>query len=182
MTRERSNFDIDTLLTTPAAGWHKKIAVDLISEIEKQPVEISTTPEMRRLLAVKGYRELNQRIESEVEGKSGADALRAMAYTIRNYVLERPGLSAAIFRDPVIDGTESQKAGRKLARTVSREFVRLGFNGERTQHALRILKSLIRGFVIHEMAASYVESLEYEKSYELAIDVFIRGLPALYSK
>jgi hypothetical protein len=32
------------------------------------------------------------------------------------------------------------------------------------------------------MAASYLESLEYERSYELAIDVFIRGLPVLYAK
>jgi hypothetical protein len=182
MTKSHPNFDIDELLTTPTSSWHKKIAVDLISEIERHLVQIGTVPEMRRVLAVKGYRELQQRIEREIEGKSGSGALRAMAYAIRNYSLERPGLSAATFRDPVIDSLEWQEAGSKLAQTVSRPFADLGFEGERAQHALRILRSLIRGFVIHEMAASYLESLEYERSYELAIDVFIRGLPALYAK
>jgi hypothetical protein len=182
MTKENPNFDVDELLTTSTSSWHKRIAVDLISELEKHLVEIGTIPEMRRFLAVKGYRELHQRIEREIEGKSGSDALRAMAYAMRNYSLERPGLSAATFRDPVVDSREWHEAGSKLARTVSGVFAELGFEGERAQHALRILRSLIRGFVIHEMAASYLESLEYERSYELAIDVFIRGLPTLYAK
>jgi Tetracyclin repressor-like, C-terminal domain len=182
MTISRLDFDIDELLTTPTSSWHKKIAEDLISEIERHVVEIGTIPEMRRFLAVKGYRELHQRIEREIEGKSGSGALRAMAYAIRNYSLERPGLSAAAFRDPVTDNPEWQEAGSKLAQTVLRVFAELGFEGEQAQHALRILKSLIRGFVMHEMAASYLESLEYERSYEVAIDVFIRGLPALYAK
>jgi Tetracyclin repressor-like, C-terminal domain len=182
MTKLHPNFDIDELMPTPTSSWHKKIAVDLISEIERHLVEIGTIPEMRRFLAVKGYRELHQGIEREIEGKSGSDALRAMANAIRNYSLERPGLSAATFRDPAIDSLEWKEAGSKLTQTVLRVFAGLGFEGEQAQHALRILRGLIRGFVIHEMAASYLESLEYERSYELAIDVFIRGLPALYAK
>ena len=35
--------------------------------------KISTIPEMRRFLAVKGYRELRQRIEDDIAGKSGAE-------------------------------------------------------------------------------------------------------------
>jgi hypothetical protein len=182
MTNEHPNFDVDELLTTPTSSWHKKIAVDLISEIEKHLVEIGTIPEMRRFLAVKGYRELHQRIEREIDGKSGSDALRAMAYAMRNYALERPGLSAATFRDPVVDSREWHEAGSKLAQTVSGVFARCGLEGDQAQHALRMLRSLTRGFVIHEMAASYLESLEYERSYEFAIDVFIRGFPALYTK
>jgi hypothetical protein len=182
MTKERPNLDVDELLTTPTSSWLKKIAVDLISEIEKHLVEIGTIPEMRRFLAVKGYRELHQRIEHGIEGKSGSDALRALAYAMRNYSLERPGLSAATFRDPVVDSREWHEAGSKLAQTVSRVFSQCGLEGDQAQHALRILRSLTRGFVIHEMAAPYLESLEYERSYELAIDVFIRGLPVLFAK
>jgi Tetracyclin repressor-like, C-terminal domain len=182
MTKSRANFDIDELLNAPTPSWHKKIVVDLISEIERHLVEVGIIPETRRFLAVKGYRELHQRIEREIEGKSGSEALRAMAYAIRNYSLECPGLSAAIFRDPVTDSPEWQEEGSKLAQTVSRVFAELGFEGEQAQHALRILRSLIRGFVVHEMAASYLESLEYERSFELAIDIFVRGLPVLYVK
>jgi Tetracyclin repressor-like, C-terminal domain len=179
MTREYPGFDVDELLTTPTSSWHRKIAADLISEIEKHLVEIGTIPEMRRFLAVKGYRELHQRIELVIEGKNGSGALRAMAYAMRNYALERPGLSAATFRDPVVDSREWHEAGSKLAQTVSRVFAQCGLEGEQALHGLRILRSLTRGFVIHEMAASYLESLEYGRSYEIAIDMFILGLPAL---
>jgi hypothetical protein len=31
------------------------------------------------------------------------------------------------------------------------------------------------------MSATYLDSLEYDRSFELAIDVFIEGMPALIS-
>jgi hypothetical protein len=48
-------------------------------------------------------------------------------------------------------------------------------------HALRILRSFVRGFVLHEMGASFVEPLEHDRSYELGIQVFIGGLQALHN-
>jgi hypothetical protein len=45
-------------------------------------------------------------------------------------------------------------------------------------HVLRILRSLVRGFVLHEMVASFLEPLEHDVSYELGIDMFIAGLAA----
>jgi hypothetical protein len=50
--------------------------------------------------------------------------------------------------------------------------------GEQAQHALRMLRSLVRGFVLNEMALSFLDSLDYQRSYELAIEVFIQGLSA----
>jgi hypothetical protein len=46
---------------------------------------------------------------------------------------------------------------------------------------LRILRSFIRGFVLHEMGASFLEPLEHDKSYEVGIKVFIAGLQVLRS-
>jgi hypothetical protein len=40
--------------------------------------KISTIPEMRRFLAVKGYRELREAIERDIAGKSGTEALHAL--------------------------------------------------------------------------------------------------------
>jgi hypothetical protein len=81
MTKEYPNFDVDELLTTPTSSWHKRIAVDLISEIEKHLVEIGTIPEMRRFLAVKGYRELHQRIEQELKART--DPMRYERWRMR---------------------------------------------------------------------------------------------------
>jgi hypothetical protein len=37
----------------------------------------------------------------------------------------------------------------------------------------------VRGFVLHEIGASFLEPLEHDKSYELGIRVFIEGLQVL---
>ena len=174
------NIKVDEILSGPACSWDRRIAADLIAEMETHLAEkITTLPEMRRILAVKGYQGLRRRIEGEVEGKSGADALRAMALGMRSYALERPGLSAATFRNPVIDSPEWREAGSELAQTVFGVFAQIGLEGEQAQHALRMLRSLVRGFVLNEMALSFLDSLDYQRSYELAIEVFIQGLSVL---
>ena len=172
------NIKVDEILSGPACSWDRRIAADLIAEMETHLAEkITTLPEMRRILAVKGYQGLRRRIEGEVKGKSGADALRAMALGMRSYALERPGLSAATFRNPIIDSPE-WRAGSELAQTVFGVFAQIGLEGEQAQHALRMLRSLVRGFVLNEMALSFSDSLDYERSFELAIEVFIQGLCA----
>ena len=65
------NIKVDEILSGPACSWDRRIAADLIAEMETHLAEkITTLPEMRRILAVKGYQGLRRRIEGEVEGKS----------------------------------------------------------------------------------------------------------------
>jgi hypothetical protein len=141
--------------------------------------KISTIPEMRRFLAIKGYRELQQLIKRDIAGKNGADALRAAMTGMRRYALERPGMSAATFRNPETDSPEWRAAQMELARIMFAIFAQLGVRGEQAQHALRILRSFVRGFVLHEMGASFLEPLDHDQSYELGIRVFIEGLGVL---
>ncbi len=168
------------ILEFPTTSWDKRIAADLTAEMERHLAEkISTIPEMRRFLAVKGFRELRQLIERNIAGKSGADALRAAMISMRRYALDRPGMSAATFRTPETDSPEWRTEQMKLAEVMLGIFSQLGVEGEQAQHALRIVRSFVRGFVLHEMGASFLEPLEHEQSYQLGIGIFIEGLRAL---
>jgi hypothetical protein len=174
-----SAVQIAELLELPQSGWDKKIAADLTAEMERHLAErVSTIPEMRRFLAAKGYRELRAAIEQGIGDKHGADALRGMMQAMRTYALERPGMSAATFRTPETDCAEWRAAQRELGSVVLSVFAELGVHGEQALHALRILRSLVRGFVLHEMGASFLEPLEHDVSYQLGIDMFIAGLAA----
>jgi uncharacterized protein (DUF2342 family) len=51
---------------------------------------------------------------------------------------------------------------------------------EQAMEALRILRALVRGFVLHEMSQSFLEDVDYDESYSAAVDVFIRGLDVMY--
>jgi hypothetical protein len=168
------------ILDLPATSWDKRIAADLTVEMEHHLADkIANIPEMRRFLAVKGYRELRQLIETNIEGKSGAAALRAAMISMRRYAMDRPGMSAATFRNPEIDSPEWRAAQMDLVRVMFAIFAQLGITGEQAQHTLRILRSFVRGFVMHEMGASFLEPLEYDQSYAIGVDVFIEGLSVL---
>ena len=165
------------ILDLPPTSWDKRIAADLTAEMEKHLAEKATSiPEMRRFLAVKGYRELHEAIEQAIAGKQGEAALRGMMQAMRRYALERPGLSAATFRTPETDSPEWRAAYMQIATVVLSVLAQLGVQGEGAFHALRCLRSFVRGFVLHEIAASFLDPLAHDDSYELGIDMFIAGL------
>jgi hypothetical protein len=175
-------FSVQEVLSY-SSRWDKKIATDIIAEMESLFGEkIETLPQMRNILAVKGYRGLTRRIANDVEGKSGPDALRAMADAMRNFALEQPGLSAATFRNAESSSPDWQKASAELFQTAHQVFAQVNLERVQAQEALRIRRSFVRGFVISEMAASFfVEPAEYQQAFDRGIDVFIYGLPALRS-
>jgi hypothetical protein len=135
---------------------------------------------MRRVLAVRGYNGLRHRIEVDVNGKVGTDALRAMATAMREFAFDRPGLSAATFRSPVSDCADWRQARTSLLATAYEVFSRVGIEDDGSVRALRILRSIVRGFVLSEMAGSFfVDAAEYKETFDLSIEQFILGLPAL---
>jgi hypothetical protein len=160
--------------------WDQLIAADLSAEIQALLAEkVDTIPEMRRFLAIKGYRELRQRLEAAVEGKAGEQALRAVAFAMRAYAHDRPGLSAATFRNPVVDSPEWRHESEELGRYVLGILAGVGLTGRPAVHALRILRALVRGYVFQEAALSFLEPLDYDETYGVAVDLYIRGLSAL---
>jgi len=174
------NFSVEEILSEDANRWDRRIASDLTAELEFLFAEkTSTIPEIRRFLAVKGYRELRARLELDIGNATGNEAVRAMALAMRAFALERPGLSAATFRNSITDSPEWRREGELLGGVALRVFQSAGLNLEQGINALRILRALVRGFVLHEMAASFLETVDYDKLYVVAVDVFIRGLDAL---
>jgi hypothetical protein len=101
-----------------------------------------------------------------------------MAHSMRDFALEHPGLSAATFRSATTDSPEWRQALSELAQTAFRVLAQVGLDGEPAQQALRMLRSLIRGFVLNEMVGSFLEPLDLGVSFELAVDAFVLGLPA----
>ncbi len=102
-----------------------------------------------------------------------------MAHAMRSFALGSPGLAVASFRDPDVNNPESQKAAGQLAEVVRRAFCEAGLSNEAARHAIRILKSLVRGFVLNEMSAPVARPIEYQKSYVFAVEMFVRGLSEL---
>jgi len=171
------NFSVDEILSS---SWDKKLARDLTEEIEACTGERrATVEEMRRFLALKGYRELLQRLRAAREGKRGNKALHAVAHAMRGYALERPALSAAAFRTAAADCLEWREAHENLHALMMDVLADCGLIGEPAEEALNMLRSLVRGYVLNEMMHTLIGVYSYEDSFESAIRVFVAGLPAL---
>jgi hypothetical protein len=180
MLAGHKNFSVEDILSVDVTRWDRRIAVDLAAELECQLAEkASTIPEIRRLLAIKGYRELRARLQLEIVDATGNEAIRAMALAMRAFAHERPGLSAATFRNAVTDSPEWRRESELLGGVALGAFESAGLQPEQAINALQILRALVRGFVLHEMAASFLETVDYDRIYAVAVDVFIRGLDAL---
>ena len=104
------------------------------------------------LTALNQYRWLTNRqmhdlLTAETKGRTGTAALKAMAAASRRYAKERPGLSAATFRSPIVESPEWMQAFRAVRQLFEKAFSECGLDEVGATHALRILRSLVRGFV-----------------------------------
>ena len=88
-------------------------------------------------------------------------------------------MSAATFRNPDTDSPEWRTEQMALGMIMFGIFAQLGIRGERAQQALRIVRSFVRGFVLHEMGSSFLEPLDHEESYAVGVSVVIAGLGVL---
>jgi Tetracyclin repressor-like, C-terminal domain len=182
MSINQKSFSIEELLSSEASRWDRRIAADLASELESQLAEkVDTIPAIRRFLAVKGYRQLRERLQFEIGHATGDDAIRAMAKAMRAFAHERPGLSAATFRNATTDSPEWRREYQLLGAVTLSAFESAELDREQAINALLMLRVLVRGFVLHEMAASFLDTVDYDRLYAMTVDVFIRGLDALRS-
>ena len=171
------SYSVDEVL---ANSWDRKLATDLAEEIGSCTGDKpGTLHEMRRFLALKGYRELLQRLREVREGKIAEEALTAVAHDMRRYALERPALSAAAFRTAAADAPECRKAHENLHAFMAEVLSECGLAGQAAEHALNMLRSLVRGYVLNEMMHTFIGVESYDDSFECAVRVFVAGLSAL---
>ncbi|MCS3928781.1 hypothetical protein M2175_003812 [Bradyrhizobium elkanii] len=156
---------------------------DILSELERYSGEKrSCVEEMRRFLAVKGYRDLLSRLQTTCENKNSFEALRAAAHAMRLYALERPAMFAATFRTPITDTAEWRTAVDSLRVFMIGILSECGLRDKAADEALRILRSLVRGFVLHEAMDTFFAGGSYDESYDNAMELFLAGLPVLQAR
>jgi hypothetical protein len=108
-----------------------------------------------------------------IKRKVGIGATAASATLIVSGSVQ---VSAATFRSPTTDSPVWRREGELLGATALAVFERAGLSGDAGITALRILRSIVRGFVMHEMGSSFLDGVDYDATYAITLRVFIRGL------
>lgn len=133
-------------------------------------------PGLRTELAIHGCNLLNSAITRVAVGKSGDNAVYALAEEYWAFARTHPGLYEAVQR--VSDPQEKrwQQAASKLVETVVQVFEHYGLDDNTSIHAVRSFRSLMHGFISLERNDGFKMPINVDDSYRFLIDTFLLGL------
>ena len=137
---------------------------------------INGLAELKKDLAVKAIKALVDKMKDETVGKSGPDALRAMARAYLEYVRENPGMVTLIAKAPDKENEEAMEIDQDFVRTGMA--IMAGFNLEQTDsiHGLRAIRCAVHGFALLELEQGFGFAIDPNESFEWMINQLISGI------
>jgi AcrR family transcriptional regulator len=137
---------------------------------------IDGLPGLRIELAIHGCNLLNSVITRAAIGKSGDNAVYALAEDCLAFARTHPGLYEAVQR--VADPQEErwQQAASRLVETVVQVFQHYGLDDYTSIHAVRSFRSLMHGFISLERNEGFKMPINVDDSYRFLMDTFLLGL------
>jgi AcrR family transcriptional regulator len=136
-------------------------------------------PGLRRDLALLGLREQNARMGQAGIGRTGADAVLAVASAYREFILTHPGLHAAIMLHAgkgAEDDEAIQAASDEAVKIVLAVLSAFNLQGEDALHAVRGLRSIVHGFATLELSGGFGMPISIDESFRRLVQMFVRGL------
>jgi AcrR family transcriptional regulator len=122
--------------------------------------------DIRRGVRLQALGELDARLQRASVGRSGADAVHAMAAAYRAYALEHPGRYATVVPTHVVADAEISAAGARVVGTALAALRGFGLLGDDAIHAARTLRAAIHGFVALEQAGGFGLEQDPGESFE----------------
>lgn len=126
---------------------------------------IASLDAVRREVSALALRELAVALTRAVLGKSGSDALRALADAYRDYALAHPGRYAATVAAPSGDHLGQQEAAGEVLRVVEAILAGYGLVGDDAIDATRALRAALHGFVHLETNDGFGMPADIDRSY-----------------
>jgi AcrR family transcriptional regulator len=137
--------------------------------------------DLRTRIALLALEEMAERGAAAIAGRSGGDALRAFADVYRDYAREHPGRYDAA-RYPLDPETAAAGAGPRHATMVRALLHGYDLAEPEETHAVRLLGSVLHGFVSLELAGGFAhsapDSAQSWARIQDALDALLASWPA----
>lgn len=132
--------------------------------------------DIQRGIAVYSLHEATKRMTKVAIGKSGDEAVHAIANALRSFAKERPGLYASIIRAPEPQDEALIAASEELLAVIRAVLSPYALGDQGLVHAIRGFRSLVHGFVSLENAGGFGMPIDVDKSFQYMIMMFLNGL------
>jgi AcrR family transcriptional regulator len=139
-------------------------------------VHVDGLPDLRRRLAARGAGELASQLQRAAAGRSGRDALVAVADVYRRYAREHPGTYAALQRAPDVRNGPAADAAARLVEVVLAVLRGYGLDGDEAIHATRIVRAALHGFAALEAGEGFGIDLPPDETFARLVSVLDAGL------
>ena len=137
--------------------------------------------DLRTRVALLALTEMADRLAVALAGRSGKDAVRALADTYRDYAREHPGRyeAAGLRLDATTAASSAGPRHAEMARAVLRGYQ---LNGPAQTHAVRLIGALVHGYVRLELGGGFDHSspasqVTWERVID-ALDTLLLSWPA----
>ena len=131
-------------------------------------------PDLRARMGARGARELATELQLAAAGRSGADAVRAVAAAYRAYAHAHPGSYAAM--QAVSEREENQAAGAAVVGVLLAVLSAYELDGDAAIHAVRAVRSALHGFVVLEREGGFGIPLSLDDSFATLVEMIDAGL------
>ena len=129
-----------------------------------------------REVSLRGISGLSAALSRATVGRSGDDALAAMAHAYRAYAAEHPGCYAATVAAPADGDAEHAAAAAEPVGIVLAVIRPWELGPEDELHAVRVIRSALHGFIALEAGGGFALPLDLDASFAALVAVLVGGL------
>lgn len=185
---QRNSLDLLTILqaTAEMADTDGLDSVTLAALARKLGVRspslynhIDGLPGLRLKLTIYGLEQLNRSLTQAAIGRSGDDAVRAIAQAYIAFARAHPGLYAATLSAPLPDQPELKQPAEAIVQLIMRVMQHYGLEEETALHTVRVYRSMLHGFASLEQSNGFGLPLSMDTTIQVLIDTLLAGIHSM---
>jgi AcrR family transcriptional regulator len=137
---------------------------------------VSSLGELQRQVALRARSELTEELSRSAVGKSGEDAVRALAVAYRRWASRHPGLYPSTLHAPAVGDSADIETSERAVQVIYSALSGFGLGGDDAIDATRALRATLHGFVALEAAGGFGLPRDVDRSFERMVTALSRTL------
>ena len=137
---------------------------------------VAGTDDLHGRIAARARSSLSDSISRAAVGKSGAQALTAIATSYREWAHAHPGTYPMTLRAPSSDDAADIAVVQRFVETIYSVLGGFGLSGDELVDATRMLRSVLHGFVSLEAAGGFGLPRDIDRSFDVTIAALERAM------
>ena len=131
---------------------------------------------LQRSISLQSKRELTDVLARASVGRSGADAIRAMAHAYRGWAMRHPARYEASNMMPAPDDEESAAASLAGIQVIADVLAAYELEGDDAVDAIRAFRATLHGFISLESQGGFALSASIDRSFDRLVHGFAAAL------